>query len=524
MKSKLLITTVFLFFMVGVSAQSYEYSRVKGFRVQSSGTIIKDGKVTGYNMLYPVEKADKKNAVFAISLLDENLDQVFEFEFVRHKDYFMIESTFNDNAFIFSFYDRKAKAVEFVTFDRSGKELGSYKTPKLKMSELVALGEVMNNPEIINNTVFPIGNAGFMRVSAIKEKKLGYKTVAYDNNMKQLWEYGSASDAAETEVAEVIATDENYVLLHVTKSRSRAAAKLEPYLILLDAKTGKTLYDFKTVDENDGLLSVINGFLPDDSGEAFIVGEYYDPTSNPGKDKSMGLYMLGVEKNGEYSFFKKFSWDKEIAQVKKESLSEEELEKEKANELIYFHHFLKAENGHVFAIGENYRKQASAAGIASLALHGAQTRTALAEIRIGNMVLVEFDKDMNMVNYEIIPKRRSRVNLPQGALLYSPQYLGRYIKALNYFDYSFTSKNPDRDSYHAFYTDMDRKDVEAGKKANIMGGVINVVDGKSSVDKFPIHSKAKYLWVSPAKPGYLMIGEYYKKNKRVLLRLEKISE
>ncbi len=56
-----------------------------------------------------------------------------------------------------------------------------------------------------------------------------------------------------------------------------------------------------------------------------------------------------------------------------------------------------------------------------------------------------------------------------------------------------------------------------------MLGSINVVGGKIENNRFPINSEAKYMWVQKAKPGYVMIREYYKKQRTVKLRLEKIN-
>lgn len=525
MKSILLSITLVLTLSLGIHAQSREFTNVQRFSTRSMGPIIKDEAIKGYYVFYPEEKIDRKTIAFKISLLDDNLNPTAEFDLIRPKKYILLESSFNSNAFVFNFYDPKSKTMEYVSFDRAGKELGTAKSGKVSTFELVAVREIIANPEINTTNVFPVGNDGFVKLASVDNKKYGYNVAKYDNSLKELWKYGSAEDSKMIEKADVLSADENHILLQIAKSKSQMTAKFDSYLILLDTKTGKELYNFQMQDDNEAQLSILNAFMTDTDGESLVVGEFYAPKDNIMKDKSMGLYTRGVENNGEYSFFKKYLWDGEIAKVKRETMDDDEKDKDKGTNQIFFHHFVRAQNGHVFAIAEQFKKQASALGIASMVLSGGNSRsqTAASEIKVTNMVVAEFDKDLNLIDYSIIPKKKTRVLLPAGSSLLSPQKLGYYVKSTGGFDYSFTSKNTDRDSYHAIYTDFNRRDDESNEKADAMIGSINIVDGKLTTERFPVNTDANAIWFKPAKPGYIMVGEYYRKGKRLNMRLEKIT-
>lgn len=523
MKTKLFYLALFLCLSLGIQAQNYEYSNVQRFSTRSTGPIIKDEAIKGYYVFYPEEKVDRKNIAFKISLLDDNLTQTATFDLVRPKKYILIESSFNSNAFVFNFYDPKSKTMEYVSFDRSGKELGSVKSDKVSTFELAAVKAIVANPEVTTTNIFPVGDNGFVRLANVDNRKYGYVVSKYDNTLHQLWAYGSDVDSKLIERADVLSADENHVLLQIAKSKSQMTAKFDTYLILLDTKTGKELYNFQMQDDNEGQLSVLNAFIIDDSGDALVVGEFYAPNDNVLKDKSLGIYARGVERNGEYSVFKKYHWDGEIAKVKRETMDDDEKDNDKGTNQIYFHHFVRAQNGHVFAIAEQFKKQASALGIASMVLSGGNSNTAASEIKITNMVVAEFDKDLKLVDYSIIPKKKTRVYLPAGSSLLSPQKLGYYVKSIGGFDYNFTSKNIEKDSYHAVYTDFNRKDDESKEKSDAMVGSINIVDGKMTADRFPVNTDANLIWFNPAKPGYVLVGEYYRKGKRVTMRLEKIT-
>jgi len=256
-----------------------------------------------------------------------------------------------------------------------------------------------------------------------------------------------------------------------------------------------------------------------------LTGEYYKPGDNVLKDKSLGLYIREIESNGSDVNFKKFAWAREIAKFKQEAMSDDEKEKDKGTNRIWFHKFIKSANGNIFAIGEQYRKQVSATGVALNVLSGGGGSGASnIEIKVTNMLVVEFDANLELTDYKIIPKKPTRVMLPEGYGVVSTQLIASYLATTGNFDYQFTSQDPKKDSYQIIYTDGNRKEEGSKEKADIMIGAIKINKGEKATSRFPINSDATRLWYSPAKPGYIVVGEYWKKEKKVKLHLEKISD
>ena len=52
---------------------------------------------------------------------------------------------------------------------------------------------------------------------------------------------------------------------------------------------------------------------------------------------------------------------------------------------------------------------------------------------------------------------------------------------------------------------------------------ISYYDGKITQDKINLKTNAKWLNVYPAKPGSVMIMEYFKKDKRLDMHMEKLN-
>jgi len=101
---------------------------------------------------------------------------------------------------------------------------------------------------------------------------------------------------------------------------------------------------------------------------------------------------------------------------------------------------------------------------------------------------------------------------------FGAQPKGRFLEFIDAYDYEFTQKTADVDRFTIGYIDFERKP----EKRSIFGA-ITYFEGKLSQDKIDLKSDASSLRVLPAKPGYLAIIEYFKKEKKLEYRLEPIN-
>jgi hypothetical protein len=94
-----------------------------------------------------------------------------------------------------------------------------------------------------------------------------------------------------------------------------------------------------------------------------------------------------------------------------------------------------------------------------------------------------------------------------------------YLKMRGAFDYDFTTVTNDNSGFAVCYSDWVRSSDYKGETFNSIR-----YDGtKFSTDKIELKSKASRLQIFPAKPGSVMIMEYFKKDKRLDFRIEKLS-
>lgn len=523
------LTMCSLFLSIGLMGYSQTTSITNVLNLKSaknSGEIIENQKLVGYYVFYFKEKNDKATCTYEVNLYDDNFKLKKSFEISRPKNTVLLETVFNGTTFLLYFYDRKT-GCELITLDKTGKQIGSVAVTQKELStfeEQRILTSISQNSE--NVSVYPLGKDGYVRQTYPKNKKLGYEIVGYDNNMKQLWKIASAEDSKMIETIEISEVSEKFITATIYRKKSMLTKEVEAACVIIDAKSGKKIAEVALGSDEKGRLSLLKSVYIEADENFLIIGEFYKPNDDIAKDKSQGIYIQKLSESGSEISMKQFKWKGDIDKYKQANISEEDRKDAEKPFYIFFHDVIISQTGHLFLIGEQYRKQVSATAIAgklAVAALGGTSDASNFEIQVGNMVVIELDEKINMINYDLIQKRKTSVILPSGAAYWSTAYLGYYINARGQFDYSFTSRDKGNDKYTVVFTDYNRKEDKSKAKADCMLGVINISKGVKTNSRVPINTDAKYWWLQSAKPGYVAIGEYYKKEQKMNFRLEPLS-
>lgn len=510
MKKLLLSVTVMLLITVQAMSQSVMFSGVNRFRSNNFGEILENNKVAGYYSFYLSDKVDRHNNQYSVTLMDENLNKVKEFSIVQDKDARLIEMTFNGNAFAMLFLIKSD--LEMVLYDRDGKLRGKHVEEDISKWEKYRLAMAMTEDDEVNPSVFPSGPNAFIKQSFLKNEKLGYQIEAFGPDAKSLWKFGSDEKSEMIETAEVVFSAEKYIGLNVARKKGMMTKSYDGFFIMLDATTGKKIYEYPLRDKGSE-LSLINSYIDENSGKVYIVGDYYPEGSEIMKSKSVGLFVNVLDSKGVQDKFVKYSW---AGDVKKFRQMDEDT---KDKNMIFFHKVFRTQDGHIVLVGEQFKKQASALGIASRAMGGGGST---AEIRIKDMVTIVLDPDLKLENFQLIDKADNTAYLPQGYGALSSTMLAQIIKTYGWFDYSFSTSDVAKDEYTSVYVDLNHKDSD-GKRADLMLGSITYKGGKVNTNKIPLNSDASRISVFPGKAGYFLMFEYFRKKKQMTVHLEKIN-
>jgi hypothetical protein len=190
---------------------------------------------------------------------------------------------------------------------------------------------------------------------------------------------------------------------------------------------------------------------------------------------------------------------------------------------LYIHKLIQTPDKRLFVVGEGYKRQANAAGIAvntlSILAGGGTTSMGNTKIVITDLVMMEFNSKYKVTNATIYDKTKNTAIASNISDYNSQHLLAELLKAMGAFDYAFTTGESDNSNFAVCYSDWERSAEYHGQTFN----AIRFNGKKFTTDKIELKSKASMMHVFPAKGGSIMIMEYFRKDKRLDFRLEKLG-
>lgn len=514
-----LFALLFALVSTSVVAQSVSMKGMVQFQMRSMGVILQNDQVKGYYYFYKVDKSSRKNVNYHLSIHDENLREISTIEITRPITYDLIDAVFNGEAFAFLFFDYSGRTSELLTYDRALKQTGSTTRPVKNKHQRAVYNAIANGAQATQAYLIPLAKKGFLQYTLREEGRYEYEILCYDNTANLRWSDRAADKTVE--FASEAFQSTNYVGTLISKKKNVNSQDSESILIVHHVETGEKLFR-TSLTTDDHTVSPSNMVFDEQSQTFHIFGEYHDIKDKTLRSDPLGFITLTLNTEGNIVHQKTNSWANEISAA---APVNERGKFDGNNSRILFHDFVRTDDGRVFAVGEQYKKAANAAGIAANVLLAAATGStnafSNAQINIYNMVIFEFTDDFTLRKVHIFEKDKNVLALPAGFELLSPRLLSYYAKAVGGFDYSFTQRSSDMSSFHVTYVNYDRESGQPGK--NVLGTIVYTPEKVFIVDSVPLGRRSARFLVNRAKEGYVMVTEYFKKEKRVDSRLEKIN-
>jgi hypothetical protein len=517
MKSLTIVFSIILMLVASTAiAQNYTLEDVGRNSLRNSGTIVDGNVIKGYFYFYYSEKVSRKTANYQIVILDEDLKEKASETLTESKYTSLLEASYNGSTILFKFLDGKERTVFYRTMDKNGKLSDKETREANKYEFMMYSANVTKNLKNVN--VSSVSKDYFVDVYTFKEKKYTYKAVCLDNSGKEVWTYNGPVEKGVNTGA-YFAGNKDQVILLTGKSKSTLSRDYTFNLLCLNMD-GELNYELELETSRYTLLPH-NAFISDKNGDMTILGEYYDADDKSMKAESKGLFVKVVDENGDKISDKYITWSRDIGS-KVSSDDRREID----NYSIYFHDIQMTKSGKIIAIGEQYRKQISASGVALKALAaatGGSSNASSLEMKIGKMFVVTLDENYDVGTVEILDKKPRRVVLAQEYSLVNRHLMAKLMAAEGSFDYSFTQTNEDMTLISIGYTDSEKEKGKLMKQSKFH--LVNFSDGEEEPvkDKIDLETEATDLYVMPAKPGFLLIAEYYRKENKMELKLEPIN-
>jgi hypothetical protein len=487
--------------------------------LRNSGTIMEHNETKGYFFLYISDKIDKHTNEYTLQILDENLNKVREMKFQDSKKLSLLESAYNGATLSFLFKNEENKSFDMKIYDLDGNLKFTYSREYDKRSNYLMMQyQTMHTDEGTNKNVFELGDHGYASVLPLVDgNHHRYEVDYYASDSKEEWTYVPEDDDEHYASAEFLGSTDSLILLEVLKKKGALSSKVTPHLLGINFITKKKVFDLDSASDTYSLVPM--SVIPVKGTDRILVmGSYYNKGDNIAKDFSKGLAIYEINNRGEILSKTYNTWAEDFAKYLPAN------SKGKIDDVgyLYLHKLIKTPDERYFVVGEGYKRKVNTAGMAMgalLALGGIQSNEGLTMIQITDMVMMEFDNKFKVVNATIYDKTNTDAVTSTMSDYESQHAIAVYLKTKGSFDYEFTTGDADNSNFSVCYNDWARSPEYNGKTFN----TIHYNGSKFSTDKIELKSKASTMKVFPAKAGSIMILEYFRKDKRIDLRLEKLG-
>ena len=492
---------------------------IQSVSLRNTGPIIANEEIKGYFSFYQSDKIDKHTNEYTLQILDENLNKVKSIKFTDSKNIALLESSYNGSDIMFMFYDEDQKLLDYRVYGIDGKQKFNYQRPiDKKTRNYIAQQFAMNTEETQNKSLFSIEERGFVTAIPVRDgRQYTYEISFYQTDKKKQWTY-APDDADRLAQAQYLGVSDSVVVFEVLKKAKLMSNKVESYLMGVYLHNGKKAFEFETDREKFNfypmnIAKIIN------SSHYMLMGPYYDKDDKVNKDKSLGLGVWVMNNQGQVIASKYNSWDGDISKFLKID------KRGRVDELgyIYFHKIIQTEDGKIFAIGEGYKRVASALGIGLKVLEaaaGGVSTSSTTKMKITDMVMMQFNEKFDIVNAQIYDKNSNNIELGYGMDFVSAPAIAMMIKYVyDGFDYTFSQTDKTHSMFTVGYTDYVRSKDYKGLTFNS----ISYYNNNITTDKINLNTTSSRMSILPAKTGSILVLEYFKKAKRLDMRLEKLN-
>lgn len=521
MRKKFLVATAFvLISALGLQAQNkLSIDKVYSTYRRNSGTIMENKKIKGYFFLYVSDKIDKHTNEYTLQILDENLNKVKDIKFEDSKKLNLLEAAYNGSSLAFLFKNGDNKTLDMKVYDLDGKLKFSYSTEyDKKTDDLMKRYETLNTDEGTNQSVYDLGEKGYASVLPLRDgKQRTYEVDYYSSQEKRQWTYTPDDDEERYASAEFLGSTDSLIILEVMKKSRVLSGKPSAHLVGINFITKKKVFDID--NDEDEYTFVSTGVEPvKGTNKIMVFGSYFKKGDNIIKDNSQGLAVYGIDSKGKVLNKIYNSWADDFSKYLPTN------RKGKIDNIgyLYIHKVIQMPNGKMFVVGEGYKREVNAGGIALNvlgALGGIRSNAGVTKIVTTDMVMMEFNDKYKVTNATVYDKTNNTVVNTSMSDANSQHAIALFLKMTGSFDYEFTTGDADNSNFSVCYSDWVRSSEYKGQTFNS----IRYNGTKFTTDKIELKSKASSLKVFPAKSGSIMIMEYFRKDKRLDFRLEKLG-
>jgi hypothetical protein len=498
--------------LAGLNAQAQiktGLENVNSVSLRNAGAIKKQNDIRGYYFFYESDKIDRNTREYTLQVLDENLNAAKPTKLILDKKTALIESATNETSVCFMFLNQETESLDYSIYGADGKVNYNYSLPIDKKSKAYFVQALSVGETGSGGKLAVADTTCYISVIPVRDgKNYSYSIAGLLSNKRKQWVYEPHDEERKSSCSYIGSTD-SVAFFSIIKFDKLMSNKGHASLLGIDMFTGQKKFDISMEDQKFKLWPTAAKKI--DGNQMVLMGNYYDKEDYAAKDNSLGYGFWIVDSKGKIIQEKYNTWATDVAKFLKTDA------KGRLDEVgnIHTHKMVATADGKYIVIGEGFKKALDGVKLAMSIL--SQSYSGVINVKTTDMVLMKFNSDFKIEGAGIYDKYSSKVGVP-GDFVSTPM-LGYLVAALGGFDYEFTQVNDDKTSVVVGYTDYERSKDFKGLTFHS----IRYQDGKFKTDKINMESEGTWMRIMPAKAGFVMIYEYFKKKKKLEYRLEKMN-
>lgn len=509
MKKIVGIICCFLWLAVSGSAQNLTKLGVSTVKVKDFGTIMLDEQVKGYYYLYLTDSKNQKNN-YLFSVLDENLREVNSIDISRPSDSYVMNIAFNGKSFAFLFFNRQSRSLELISYSKDLVYQASVRREQASSSEWFVFSEQelldMYHGDFKDKWLVPIKDSGFaLYLYAGRNATSTYKLECLDNNLNLIWINEGLREKKMNSSLENVFQDSKYIgsLTHTVpmalgKLKKDNQTSNREEILIHDIKSGELVSTIALYDETY-LLKAVKVIYDSTTHKVEVFGEYYEKQVYFYTSHCLGLFRLSFDITRKVLQKEFLSWLEGLSRYYKL----DEKGKNIVGTSFLIHDIIKSKDGNLLLVAEEYRYN----------LLNEQLNTY-------DMIIFQFDNEFKIKQMHRIAKKQAEEKKPMSlANIYAIREKASELRKYGYFDYEFSNSDVKKQLFSVAY-----KEISEGKDKKRSYNLVTFAnDTLSATDKIEVRNAQSKIFINKAKSGYVMVMEYFEKDKKMDMRLEKIN-
>ncbi len=510
------LTLIILLLSIRASAQSLAIGEIRLRDNCSFGYIVDQGEYKGfYTSRIALDKDKKKTDFFKLELYNTELIKTLDLRVPRKDNTKVLTLVNNSTGYMCVLMNKES--IEYMCFDSAGKVTNNLKEDDLIFAEKTRIKKLIQGGESSDQDIYSFtGKGHFVRPQLVENDKVGFKIESLNSSLEKQWSYYSEKESKVNESPNVLFTTENITGIAVTVRKTMNSTNDGQYFLILDSNTGQVITKKENLSQDGKRLAYQGSFIDKSVNQILVYGEFYPGNDNDFDKRGHGFFIQALDMSGNVVSEKFHFWHTHIFSLKeKESISK--LDNDGADGTrLWVYEFFRTSDNRLFAIADEFERGLSDIHVLRAPGKNKGLRTSF---RIRDLALLEFDAELNIIQYKSYEKKPFMVEADEGDDFFTSRTSTQVLADGRKFSFAFHQYDPAKDIHYIIY---EERLNQSGLKRAL--DVIEITPSETKLHQRPINFSELINIYTNAKPGHLMIISFSGSKNQLYLDVEKLFD